>query len=422
MVTLYNTVLKSYCTNTLSSISYRELRLKILQILSSGEWYNIPYLARLLNIDRANLHKIIRPLLRKGIIVKRKANGLTWIRLAHKQLFEEAHHKVDLILKTRVSQTPTRPNRRYVRANPYRLQALKVLANVNVLNGETWSTLNYLFNAYMRDISNRAIILKHVSNDSWLWLPYRTRFSKTGIKKLLSKFNDVFNASNSFKYGIWITLTVDPKKYRNIVTMRYELQKSWNRFMSYLKKKFGFRPKYLRVIEFTKSGLIHYHILLFNIRRIGDKKTEVTPYLEKIGFGKINFMYQVVNRNGRWIPKKLLEAEKGYYDGAGLPSNLRGYLSKYLTKVFRDIDFEGYPQVDENEINPIVLYWALNSRFFTCSMDLLPHSDYHRSYEWVFWGSGYLYNSIDYPLETDYPPWEYYVPWTYPPLYHVPEV
>jgi len=52
-------------------------------------------------------------------------------------------------------------------------------------------------------------------------------------------------------------------------------------------------------------------------------------------------------------------------------------------------------------------------------MDLLPHSDYHRSYEWVFWGSGYLYNSIDYPLETDYPPWEYYVPYTFPPLYNI---
>ena len=427
MVTLYGTVLKSYCTNTVTSISYRELRLKVLQVLSSGEWYNIPYLAKLLNIDRANLHKIIKPLLKNGVIVKKKANGLSWIRLANKQLLEENRYKVDLILKTRVSQTPTRPNKRYVRANPYRLQALKVLANVNMLDNETWRVLNELFNAYMEDISRRAIILKHVDGDRWLWLPVKTRFSRKGIKKIQRKYNVVFDkATKSFKYAIWITFTADPKKYRNIIDMCHGLQKAWNRFMSYLTKRLGFRPKFHRTIEFTKSGLIHYHVLLFNVRRICDKKTELTPYLEKIGFGKINFLYQIVNRNGVWIPKKLLDIKDNtevMVDGGGLPSNLKGYLSKYITKVFRDLDFDGdYPQVDVNEINPIVLYWALNVRFFTCSMDLLPETNYYRSWEWEFWGSGYLYNSIDYPLETDYPPWEYYVPWTYPPLYHVPEV
>jgi len=163
---------------------------------------------------------------------------------------------------------------------------------------------------------------------------------------------------------------------------------------------------------------------LFNVRRICDKKTELTPYLEKIGFGKINFLYQIVNRNGKWIPKKLLDIKDNtelMVDGAGLPSNLKSYLSKYITKVFRDIDFDGdYPQVNENEINPIVLYWALNVRFFTCSIDLLPKTDYYRSWEWEFWGTGYLINSIDYPFETDYPPWDYHVPWTFPPLYDVP--
>ena len=424
MIIYRTTVFKKYGTNTVSSISYSEVRLKVLQVLSSGEWYNIPYLARLLKVDRPNLHKIIKPLLRNGVIVKRKANGLSWIRLASKQLLEETRYKVDLIfLKTRVSQTPTRPPKIFQRCNPFRLEAFKLLSNVNMLDNELWCTLNELFNAYMNDVSRRAIILKHVDGDRWLWLPYRVRFSRSGVRKILYRFNKVFNGSNDFKYGVWITFTVNPKKYRNIVTMRYELQKSWNRFISWLSKRLGFRPKYLRVIEFTKSGLIHYHVLLFNVRRICDKKTELTPYLEKIGFGKINFLYQIVNRNGKWIPKKLLDIKDNtevMVDGAGLPSNLKGYLSKYISKVFRDIDFdEGYPQVDENEINPIVLYWALNVRFFTCSIDLLPKTNYYRSWEWEFWGTGYLINSIDYPFETDYPPWDYHVPWTFPPLYEV---
>ena len=418
---IYN-YLNNYTVIT-GSNSYRKLRFQVLQVLSSGEWYNVPYLAKVLNVDRTVIHRVIRTLLRKGIIVKRKANGLSWIRLASKQLLEEKHHKVDLILKTRVSQTQSRPLKIFQRCNPFRLEALKLLSNVNMLDNELWCTLNELFNAYMNDVSRRAIILKHVSEDKWLWLPYRVRFSRSGVRKILYRFNRVFNGSNGFKYGVWITFTVNPRRYRSIVTMRYELQKSWNRFISWLSKRLGFRPKYLRVIEFTKSGLIHYHVLLFNVRRICDKKTELTPYLEKIGFGKINFLYQIVNRNGKWIPKKLLDIKDNtevMVDGGGLPSNLKGYLSKYITKVFRDIDFDGdYPQVDVNEITPIVLYWALNVRFFTCSMDLLPETIYYRSWEWVFWGSGYLINSIDYPFETDYPPWDYYVPWTFPPLYEV---
>ena len=424
MIIYRTTVFKEYCTNTVSSISYSKIRLRVLQVLSSGEWYNIPYLAKLLDVDRANLHKIIRPLLKKGIIVKRKANGLSWIRLASKQLLEEKHHKVDLILKTRVSQTPTRPIKRYVRANPYRLEALRLLSNVNMLDSETWRVLNELFNAYMEDISHRAIILKHVDDDKWLWIPFRNRFSRSMIKRNLRRFNIVFRNSYKFKYGIWLTLTFDPKMYNNLVQLRYESQKAHNRLMSWLTKRLGFRPKYIRVIEFTKSGLIHFHYLIFNVSRLGDKKTELTPHFMKIGFGKINFLYQIVNRNGVWIPKKLLDIKDNtelMVDGAGLPSNLKSYLCKYLSKVLRDIDFEeDYPQVDENGINPVVLYWALNVRFFTCSMDLLPHDNYYcRTYEWEFWGSGYITRPLDYPIETDYPPWDYHIPWTFPPLYEI---
>jgi len=56
--------------------------------------------------------------------------------------------------------------------------------------------------------------------------------------------------------------------------------------MSWLSKRLDFRPKYVRVIEFTRSGLIHYHVVLFGVWRLGDKKSELTPSLRRIGFGK----------------------------------------------------------------------------------------------------------------------------------------
>lgn len=55
--------------------------------------------------------------------------------------------------------------------------------------------------------------------------------------------------------------------------------------------------------------------------------------------------------------RRSVAAQGSTCDGAGLPSNLRSYLSKYISKVFRTLDFSGgHPQVDEDGVNPIVLY------------------------------------------------------------------
>jgi len=103
-------------------------------------------------------------------------------------------------------------------------------------------------------------------------------------------------------------------------------------------------------------------------------------------------------------------------DGAGLPSNLRSYLSKYISKVFRDLDF--VDGVEEDSVNPIVLYWALNVRFFTYSRDLAPEPEVSvRTYEWEFWGSGYVDEPDLLPYHSLDPPWELAVPYTFPPLY-----
>jgi len=292
---------------------------------------------------------------------------------------------------------------------------------------DDYAVVNELFNAYQKDTQQRVIVL--VNDDGrTLWIGYRHRFSRNGIKRLLRKFHAVFDKTNKFHVGVWLTLTVDPKRYRNLIEMRYELQKAWNRFMSWLKKKLGKRPQYIRVIEFTKSGLVHYHVLLLGIARIGDKKKEVTPELERIGFGKINFMYTIVNRSGVWIPKKLFKTMKAdeeiKKDGAGLPSNLRSYIKKYLVKAFQDLDLENM-EVETRKINPITLYWALNSRFFTNSKQLNPEKTIvktkviigEQETGYKFLGTGYIVDPSILPIETDDPPWDYHIPLTFPPLY-----
>jgi len=532
-------------------MKYSELRKQILSLLSQPPYrYNIPYLARHFNVHRTVIHKVIKPLENKGLIIREKYDGMTWISLHHKTLFQFIRREVDfhtrkiwrskrlilfgmhsssstivmvdfgkevvdLIYNKRVSQTSSKNCERGViksitafttncvvdgsgfhnscvglggpvhndcvgsrvaasqlrfprRAHWARAQAFRILVRRRQLTIYDWVLLNRLFNAYLDDTGHRVIILFDEYEGKTLWLGYRHRFTKSGLKKLIRKFNSVFDKANKYKYGIWLTLTVDPKKYRNVIEMRYELQKAWNRFMSYIRKKYGTRSPYLRVIEFTKTGLVHYHVLLLGVRRLLPRdyiearlssgriiwassreelkerlkkmnidinkvkiiyhKESFVKMLEQWGFGKINYMYLVVNRNGKWIPKKLFEAQQAKgdikADGAGLPSNLRSYLKKYLTKAFQDLDMDSMT-VEIDKINPISLYWALNSRFFTYSKTIKPEPEIgyskviigDRVLSYRFLGTGYIVNPNALPLETEKPPWEYFIDLTYPPIY-----
>jgi hypothetical protein len=270
------------------------------------------------------------------------------------------------------------------------------------------------FVRYLDLTRSRVIVLE--DEDGFCTVPYKTRFHSIG--DVLRRFDVVFaNASRRYKEGVWVTLTTDPKMYENMdyLTYRYEIVKALNRFFAWLRKRFG-RVSYINVIEFTDSGLIHFHIVVFGLSRIEDYRV-FTKRLIEWGFGKINFMYQIVNV-GVWRPRKIINIDN--CDGAGLPKDfilasrlgLRNYLKKYLTKtlkavkaihgilgspsgsldsilgVFQTKSNNGISQNRESlsrngvvagststsniavAIWKLAFYWALRLRFFTYSRDL----------------------------------------------------
>jgi len=253
------------------------------------------------------------------------------------------------------------------------------------------------------DVSKARVIVLEDEDGFYCTVPYKTRFHSIG--DVLRRFDVVFaNASRRFRVGVWVTLTTDPKMYENMdyLTYRYEIVKALNRFFAWLRKRFG-RVSYINVIEFTDSGLIHFHIVVFGLSRIEDYRV-FTKRLIEWGFGKINFMYVIVNVNGVWKPKRVVNIDN--CDGAGLPKDfvlasrmgLRNYLKKYLTKTLSSLDFitrvfqteskDGISQSREDlskngvvssaasTINiaaalwKLAFYWALRLRFFTYSRDL----------------------------------------------------
>jgi len=274
------------------------------------------------------------------------------------------------------------------------------------------------FLKYLELARSRVIVLED-EDGFYCTVPYKTRFHS--VDSVLRRFNEVFsNASKRFRVGVWVTLTTDPKAYAkyDYLRYRYEIVKALNRFFAWLRKKFK-KVSYINVIEFTDSGLIHFHIVVFGLSRIEDYRL-FTKRLVGWGLGRINFMYQIVNENGVWKPKKVVNIDN--CDGGGVSKDfilasrmgLRNYLAKYLTKTLKAVKavhgilgspsgsldvFTGVFQTKSNNgisqnaaasikngivagststsISSIVaglwklaLYWALRLRFFTYSRDL----------------------------------------------------
>jgi hypothetical protein len=121
--------------------------------------------------------------------------------------------------------------------------------------------------------------------------------------------------------------------------MKYQFTKSLTKFLDLLKKKYH----YLAVIkcyEFTKSGLIHAHILLLNVPHIN--RDWLTNTLKLCGLGRI---------------KKIKEFK-------GLSENSLNYFFKYFHKSFNSLDYIIKPN------DNLALSWALNLRTYSLSPSL----------------------------------------------------
>ncbi len=102
----------------------------------------------------------------------------------------------------------------------------------------------------------------------------------------------------------FLTLTQDSKEpfCKDIKVSNYNFDKFIRRLKYYLEKNFPDMPlKYLATWERTKSGLIHYHVILFSFPFIPTSKIEE---LWRLGFVKINKIKKIDSKKrGLYISK-----------------------------------------------------------------------------------------------------------------------
>jgi hypothetical protein len=210
----------------------------------------------------------------------------------------------------------------------------------NLLNDIYKYSINYI-----EETENKVIVLS--KDNEFLIIPYITRFNPEYIKRKRKLFKKLsYRLKNVIGRHTFLTITYDPKNITSLYEMKIQFTKSLTKFLDLLKKKYS----YLAVIkcyEFTKSGLIHAHILILNVPHIN--RDWLTKTLKLCGLGRI---------------KKIKEFK-------GLSEHSLNYFFKYFHKSFNSLDYIIKPN------DNLALSWALNLRTYSLSPSLYRLLEYH---------------------------------------------
>ncbi|MDY6966613.1 MAG: hypothetical protein SVM80_11735 [Halobacteriota archaeon] len=278
------------------------------------------------------------------------------------KVFETTPNGLDLLCLSQNSNSRKKYDEiDFMRTSYQRKKSAKLLTKCKLaseeLHGEPVRDLiQDEFEDYLEEIQEKTIILKKRDDGlstagfpEWKFINYETRFnSEKKQKRQYAVYHNLFdNATKGFRFAVHLVLTTDPKRFPNLWEANRHFSQALNRFFSYLKKRSGSRPKYICAYEFTKTGLLHAHIIIFGKKYLLPHR-QITAEWERCGQGSYNYIYSLVNDNSNWVYSR--EKPKDIKKG----ETARDYLIKYVAKAMKD---------------PVSMffYWAFNKRFFTYS-------------------------------------------------------
>jgi len=225
--------------------------------------------------------------------------------------------------------------------------------------------------------------------DDYLCLPYRTRHNDGGRAwDVREGFEDALRqAAGRHTEAVVLTVTTNPAEHDSLTDALASLSTNKGRLMSWLSTEYqlGYRPENLSVLQFTESGLPHYHVVLFGVSWAVSQE-QLAEKWRSYGQG-----YVVDARTARnphdgdtWL---LHDDEQG-----------RVSLSWYLGKAIRElVDVaESTPEelrdrVEDGDLSAWrqALYWATERQYYTCSPSLkrsTPDDDLPHVPVWEFVG------------------------------------
>lgn len=139
--------------------------------------------------------------------------------------------------------------------------------------------------------------------------------------------------------GVFLTLTTDPKRHRNVEEANKAFGPALNRFMTYIRKKvkgLGYgRLSHITAYEFQKNGLLHAHIVIFGIPYLEHYK-RISYLWSRTGQGSIVYIYGL-NKDGKGCTGDVANQETRR-KGSRVVTDPKKYLSKNLQDDGQDLD------------------------------------------------------------------------------------
>jgi hypothetical protein len=315
------------------------------------------------------LYNFFKTQIAKTLFYIEKAGGFLWIRT---NPFFFSHSSLDLILNKQSSpKTKTRSARQYKkleglkRAGPERLEASLKLNRINKFgyyNKETKEfvytntikqEIDELFQTYCNRVRKEKIILSRAPDGNPVFahdiaIGYQTRFTSPARQK---QNRDGFRAayqkaSKKHMKGVFLTLTSNPRSGSTLWQINKKTQAAWGPFSKFLGRCLPKRAEWIKIAEFQKNGMLHYHILIVGINWLLHKSVIQYAWM-KYGGGPILDIHTVKNDpvyGWQWSRSCPLEAA-----GKTVGDYLQGYLEKSMSP------------------HHGAMYWATGIRNWTCS-------------------------------------------------------
>lgn len=206
-------------------------------------------------------------------------------------------------------------------------------------------------------VNNKVIVLRELSgSDEIVKIPYYTRFDKGYISKQLLKLKTYFKqpAVRDSKFGIFLTLTLDPSLFGSVDQGYKEGQKRLNKILTMLRRD-NPNLSYVAIKEVQELNThnIHWHGMLTGLdgswlkyeHKIDKKFKKTGKYSKKSPIAMFRDRIAAYWNIGFIKVEKVVNRDK---------TGLYRYMAKYLQKT-----------LEQGEGETTIILWALRIRAFS---------------------------------------------------------
>jgi len=215
----------------------------------------------------------------------------------------------------------------------------------------------------------------------YLILPYLTRYNDGGrARRSQRRFRKRLEAASERYYAASVvSLTVDPSRFESHAEATEEAGEAVGRFLSWLPYQLGrdSQPEKVKITDFQRNGLIHYHVVLFGVRPADDgesvtgeatlSEAEVRDYWDdRAGIGSQVSVDPAFCPEDRWL---LHDDDMGQV-------SLSYYLGKRIRELVRfaeadDSEARDLAEADDGSLWRHALFWVYQKRYESGSRSLL---------------------------------------------------